>query len=58
MIRRPRENRLHFCYRQPKIGRDFRLIDASLPILNDVIDWHPSTLKHGAATLDAKLHFD
>ncbi len=58
MVRRIGENRLHLRDRQPEIGRDVGLIDAGLPVLNDVIGGHPRALQHGPATLYAGLHSD
>ncbi len=58
MGRRVGQNRSHLRDRQPEIGRDVGFIDASFPILNDVIGGHTGALQHGAAPLHAGFHFD
>ena len=58
MVRRVRQNRSHLRDRQPEIGCDVGFIDASFPILNDVIGGHTGALQHGATTLHAGFHFD
>jgi hypothetical protein len=58
MSRRVRENRLHVLNRQLEIRRDLRFIDASLPIVDNVIGWHPSTLYNWAAALHARVDFN
>jgi len=58
MTRRVRENNLYVIDRQPEIRRDLGLIKASLPIVNDLIGWHPGALKNRSAALHAGLHFN
>jgi hypothetical protein len=58
MTRRVRENSLYVIDRQPEIRRDLGFIEASLPIVNDVIGWHPCALKNRAPALHAGLHLN